>query len=299
MNIYTSRKHSEAVDALCDELGVSSKLLNIKMFGDQEIHVDVQDALTEATVFFYHEYAGDPNRWVMEALLAADAFRRAGANQIHLIAPYLVYSRQDVPDDDQATSYSSPLICRHLSDVYDGLLVVDLHAPQTQGFFQIPVHHVSTSSLVAQHIKQHHNEQSILVAPDLGGSKRVESIQGLVGGSMVVIEKKRSLGQVESMQLIGDVAGKACIIVDDVLVSGESLSRASELLVNHGATSVTAYVTHLLMQTSVTEWLQTTQIDRMYITDTVAHPHFEEQGVSIVPKIAAWVKQKQGGKNDS
>ncbi|MDC3180648.1 ribose-phosphate diphosphokinase [Gammaproteobacteria bacterium] len=296
MKVYASVKDDQLAKRVVESLDTTLHVLNVSTFLDGETHIDLQEQVVGEDVFVIHSYHGSPNDWYVSALLIADLFRRSGVNKVYLIAPYLVYARQDVPDGTQHSAYASPVICQGLSG-FDHVCVVDLHAQQTQGFFQVPVTSLSSLETLVGFLNQQEISDLVLVSPDFGGSKRVQSIQEAVGCDIAVIEKQRG-ERIESLKLLGDVRQKHCLLIDDVMVSGESLKSASYLLKNQGAETVGAYVTHSL-HSDIEAWKADAQIDYFYTSDTVAGDAVVDQKISIAPQVVAFIKQQQGVKDDS
>ncbi len=298
VKVYASVKQDRLAKRVVELLDTTLHVLDVRSFADGETHVDLDGSVMGEEVFVIHSYTGSPNDWYVTALLIADLFKRSGASKVCLIAPYLVYARQDVPDGSQQSAYASPVICQGLSNVYDQICVVDLHAQQTQGFFQVPVASLSSAEGIIQYLRQKHSADLVLVSPDFGGSKRVQGIQEALGCDIVVIEKHRGDEGIESMKLLGDVRQKHCLLIDDVMVSGESLKSASYLLRNHGADVIGAYVTHQL-HSDVAYWQQDAKIDYVYASDSTANGLPSEQVISIAPQVVAFIKQQQGVNDDS
>lgn len=295
VKLLTTQHKDQLAAAIVDRLGIDCAVIDVHSFLDGEVSVDVKEDVRGHDVYVLHTHYGDPNKWYVEAILIADMLKRSGVESMSLVAPYLVYARQDVPDGSHHASYASPVICKGLS-VYDHICVTDLHAQQTQGFFQTPVTCLSIVDAISTHIMSADISNLVLVSPDFGGSKRVQAIHNQVNCGIAVIEKNHIEHGVESVKVLGQIAGKDCVLIDDIMVSGQSLQAASHLLHNQGALSVRVYVTHLLHH-DIEAWQKEAKVDAVYTTDsTNASQHIE---ISLAPQIAAFIRQQQGGNNDS
>jgi ribose-phosphate pyrophosphokinase len=236
--------------------------------------------------------ATKPNEYLVEFLLLVDCARRLGAEKIIGVLPYVAYMRQDRLQDQHA--FSGPFVAQLLSSVLDGVIVVEPHTPQASGFFTIPVHEISTHTQIRDLIADM-GESLVVVSPDAGGIKRAEMVKPS-GADLAVVEKQRRDNDVSSIELLGDVSGKNCVIVDDVLVSGATIKGAVALLMQHGAKTVDVYVTHVVFPDVIEQLLNDTDIRSIVTGDTVAGIDKKYAKMSVKADIVATITQLNGEK---
>ena len=263
-------------------------------FADGELRVEIQEDLQQEDVFIIQSLAKQPNEYLIETLLLANAAKRAGAKKIHGVIPYLAYMRQDTNLNHQA--YSAQVVGQILSSHFDSIITVDPHSPQIPGFFSIPVVDISTSHMIAADLRERQLGECVIVSPDLGGAKRAEAAMPSQQSKLAIVEKKRSDDGIELVQLLGDVAGKDCVIIDDVIGTGETIIQVSQLLKQHQAQSIRAYITHPIFAQKSLKDIQQSPIDELVVFDTIHHQsQINDQQLSVAEEIASAIIQQSGG----
>lgn len=243
----------------------------LKRFSDNEVFVEIQENVRGEDVFVIQSTSKPANDHLMELLVAIDALKRGSAKRITAVIPYYGYARQD-----RKSGPRTPISAKLVADILttagaDRVLTLDLHAGQIQGFFNIPVDNLFATPLFARDIKEHFsNEDTLVVSPDVGGVVRARSLASKIDSGLAIIDKRRDKpGSSEVMNIIGDVHGRKCILVDDIVDSAGTLCNAAEALVAAGAASVSAYVTHGVFSGPAVERITASSIEHMVVTDSI------------------------------
>ncbi len=244
---------------------------NIKRFSDGEIYIEINENIRGNSVFVIQSTSNPANDNLMELLLCIDALRRSSAKNITAVIPYYGYARQDrkvVP----RTSISAKVVANLITNAGASRVVtVDLHAGQIQGFFDMPVDNLFTTPLFARYIKKKlKNKKLICVSPDVGGVQRTRGLATKIKADLAIIDKRRPKpGKSQVMNIIGDVKGKTCIIVDDIIDSGGTIVNAVDALKKNGATEVYVFITHAVLSGDATNKIKKSKIKKLIITDTI------------------------------
>ncbi|WP_262589759.1 ribose-phosphate pyrophosphokinase [Candidatus Pelagibacter communis] len=252
---------------------LKSKLVNssIRNFSDGEIYVEINENIRGNSIFIIQSVSSPANDNLMELLLCIDALKRSSAKNITAVIPYFGYARQDrkvVP----RTSISAKLVSNLITKAgADRVVTVDLHAGQIQGFFDIPVDNLFATPIFARHVKKKINSKNMIcVAPDVGGTERARSLGKLLNIGLAIVDKRRPKpGQSQVMNVIGDVKGKTCIIVDDIIDSGGTIVNAAKALKDRGAKEVYVYITHGVLSGEAVKKIKNSVIKNLVITDTI------------------------------
>tara|TARA_B100001540_G_scaffold227343_1_gene201552 strand:- start:148 stop:1080 length:933 start_codon:yes stop_codon:yes gene_type:complete len=243
----------------------------IRKFSDGEIYIEIDENIRGNSIFVIQSVSSPANDNLMELLLCIDALKRSSAKNITAVIPYFGYARQDrkvVP----RTSISAKLVSNLITKAgADRVVTIDLHAGQIQGFFDIPVDNLFATPIFARHIKNKvKNRNLICVAPDVGGTERARALGKFLHAGLAIIDKRRPApGKSEVMNVIGNVKGKTCIIVDDIIDSGGTIVNASNALLDRGAKEVHVYVTHGVLSGKAVEKITKSKIKRLVVTDTI------------------------------
>jgi ribose-phosphate pyrophosphokinase len=244
----------------------------VDMFPDGEIHVHVKETVRGASVFVVQSIAPPVNRSLMELLLMIDALKRASAKQIAAVIPYYGYARQDRKQTGRVP-ISAKLVANMISVAgADRILTVDLHAGQIQGFFDIPVDNLRGDPFLADSIKNKiAPDQGVVVSPDVGGAKRARKVSQKLNMPLAIVEKKRDSenGNVKVLNLIGDVDCKRCLIVDDIISTGGTLTEVAEILEERGCSNVEAICTHGIFADDALESIENSPINTVTVTNTI------------------------------
>ena len=244
---------------------------SIKKFSDGEIYIEINENIRGNSIFVIQSVSSPANDNLMELLLCIDALKRSSAKNITAVIPYFGYARQDrkvVP----RTSISAKLVSNLITKAgADRVVTIDLHAGQIQGFFDIPVDNLFATPIFARHIKKKiKNKNLICVAPDVGGTERARALGKFLHAGLAIIDKRRPApGKSEVMNVIGNVKGKTCIIVDDIIDSGGTIVNAANALTDRGAKEVHVYVTHGVLSGRAVQKIKNSKIKRLVITDTI------------------------------
>jgi len=244
---------------------------SIRKFSDGEIYVEINENIRGNSIFVIQSVSSPANDNLMELLLCIDALKRSSAKNITAVIPYFGYARQDrkvVP----RTSISAKLVSNLITKAgADRVVTIDLHAGQIQGFFDIPVDNLFATPIFARHVrKKIKNKNLICVAPDVGGTERARALGKFLHAGLAIIDKRRPApGKSEVMNVIGNVKGKTCIIVDDIIDSGGTIVNAANALTDRGAKEVHVYVTHGVLSGKAVQKIKNSKIKRLVITDTI------------------------------
>ena len=244
---------------------------NIKKFADGEIYIEINENIRGNSVFVIQSTSNPANDNLMELLLVIDALRRSSAKNITAVIPYYGYARQDRKVAPR-TSISAKVVANLLTNAGASRIVtVDLHAGQIQGFFDMPVDNLFTTPLFAKYIKRKFkNKKLICVSPDVGGVQRTRGLATKIKADLAIIDKRRPKpGQSQVMNIIGDVKGKTCIIVDDIIDSGGTIINAVGALKNAGAIDVYVFITHAVLSGDAAQKIKKSKIKKLIITDTI------------------------------
>jgi ribose-phosphate pyrophosphokinase len=252
---------------------LKNKLVNssIRKFSDGEIYIEINENIRGNSIFIIQGISSPANDNLMELLLCIDALKRSSAKNITAVIPYFGYARQDrkvVP----RTSISAKLVSNLITKAgADRIVTVDLHAGQIQGFFDIPVDNLFATPIFSRHIKRKIKSKNLIcVAPDVGGVERARALGRKLDIGLAIIDKRRPApGKSQVMNVIGNVKGKTCIIVDDIIDSGGTIINAAEALIKRGAKEVHVYITHGVLSGEAVEKIRKSKIKNLVVTDTI------------------------------
>ena len=252
---------------------LKSKLVNssIRNFSDGEIYVEINENIRGNSIFLIQSISSPANDNLMELLLCIDALKRSSAKNITAVIPYFGYARQDRKVAPR-TSISAKLVSNLITKAgADRVVTVDLHAGQIQGFFDIPVDNLFATPIFARHAKKKIKSKNLIcVAPDVGGTERARALGKLLNVGLAIVDKRRPKpGQSQVMNIIGDVKGKTCIIVDDIIDSGGTIINAVDALKKSGATEVYVFITHAVLSGDASNKIKKSKIKKLVITDTI------------------------------
>ncbi len=256
---------------------LKTKLVNssIRKFADGEIYIEINENIRGNSIFIVQSISSPANDNLMELLLCIDALKRSSAKNITAVIPYFGYARQDrkvVP----RTSISAKLVSNLITQAgADRVVTVDLHAGQIQGFFDIPVDNLFSTPIFARHARKKIKSKKIIcVAPDVGGTERARALGKLLNVGLAIVDKRRPKpGQSEVMNIIGDVKGQTCILVDDIIDSGGTIVNAAKALKSRGAKDVYVYITHGVLSGDAIKKIKSSVIKNLVITDTIDNVH--------------------------
>ena len=273
LKIFTGNANPALAKEICDYLGLPLGEAFVGRFNNGEVQIMIDESVRGKDVFIIQPTSYPVNDNLMELMVMADALKRASARHITAVVPYYGYARQD-----RKTRGREPITAKLVANLMQTsgitrLVTIDLHAGQIQGFFDVPVDHLYGASILAKYINEKNLEDVIVVSPDLGGETRARDLADRIGAPIAIIEKKRpEPGVAKVMNLIGDVKGKNCIIVDDIVDTAGSLVEGAKALEEFGAKSVMAAVTHAVLTDPASERIANSNIKELIVTNTMPLP---------------------------
>ena len=271
MKILSGTSNTKLSKDISKQLKLKLVNTNIKRFADGEIYIEINENIRGNSVFVIQSTSNPANDNLMELLLVIDALKRSSAKNVTAVIPYYGYARQDRKVAPR-TSISAKVVANLLTNAGASRIVtVDLHAGQIQGFFDMPVDNLFTTPLFAKYIKKKFkNKNLICVSPDVGGVQRTRGLATRIKADLAIIDKRRPKpGQSQVMNIIGNVKGKTCIIVDDIIDSGGTIVNAVEALKKAGAIDVYVFITHAVLSGEAIAKIKKSKIKKLIITDTI------------------------------
>jgi ribose-phosphate pyrophosphokinase len=271
--------------AIAEELGLPLTKAVVRRFADMEIFVEIQENVRGSDVFILQSTSYPANDHLMELLIITDALRRASARRITAVVPYFGYARQDRKSGSR-TPISAKLVANLITHAgADRVMTLDLHAGQIQGFFDIPTDNLYASPVMVRDIRDRFDgEKLMVVSPDVGGVVRARGLAKRINTPLAIIDKRRErAGESEVMNVIGDVAGYTCILIDDIVDSGGTLVNAADALLANGAKEVYAYITHGVLSGGAVSRITSSRLKELVITDSI----MPTEAVRNAPNIRA------------
>ncbi len=271
--IFSGNANRPLARAVCHELGVRQGKALVSTFSDGEVQVEIEENVRRQDVFVVQPTCAPTAEHFMELLVLIDALKRASVDSVTAVVPYFGYARQDRRMRSSRVPITAKVAAKMISTAgADQLLTVDLHADQIQGFFDIPVDNVYASPLLLADIwRAHGTDNLIVVSPDVGGVVRARAIaKRLDDADLAIIDKRRPKANVATvMNIIGDVEGKICVLVDDIVDTAGTLCAAAAALKAQGATKVVAYCTHPVLSGAAIDNVTRSELDELVVTDTI------------------------------
>lgn len=299
MVLIAGRSHPELAQAVADNLGTELVPTRAFNFANGEIFVRFEESIRGCDVFVLQTHTAPVNEWIMEHLLMVDALKRASAKRITVVAPFYGYARQD-----KKHAGREPISARLMADLFatagaDRLMSVDLHTAQIQGFFDGPVDHLFALPILAAHVGRTVDRSKItVISPDAGRVRVAERWTDILGAPLAIIHKRRDPdvpNEAKVLEVVGDVKGRICVVVDDMIDTGGTIVKASEALFENGASDVIVTATHGVLSPPASQRLQDSRIREVVVTDTLPIPQetrFSNLTVlPIAPLIARAIKE--------
>src|SRR5687768_2087288 len=283
MKLVTGNSNRALAEAVAAYLEIPLTAATVKRFADNEIFVEIHDNVRGEDVFILQSTSYPANDNLMELLILMDALHRSSARRITAAIPYFGYARQDRRSAGR-TPISAKLVANIITKAgVNRVITLDLHAAQIQGFFDIPTDNLYAAPLFTRDIQQNYrNGKTMIVSPDVGGVARARAVAQRLGADLAIVDKRRPrAGVSEVMNIIGDVAGHDCILIDDLVDSGGTLVNAAEALLKAGATAVAAYVTHGVLSEEAPDRVAKSKLKELVITDSID----ETEGVKAAKNI--------------
>jgi len=271
LKVFTGNAHPRLAGAVCDYLGIPLGKCEVFEFSNENTFVRVLENVRQRDVFVIQPICSPVNKSLVELLIMLDAFRRASAGRITAVVPYYGYGRTDKKDQPRV-----PITARLVADLLttagaNRMLTVDLHAPQIQGFFTIPVDELTAVSIISQYFRGKRLADLVVVATDIGISKRARDVAASLGASLAIVEKRRigNADSTEALNVIGDVKGRVALTVDDEIDTAGSLVGVVDALLERGATEVYSCATHPVLSGKAVERIASSPVKEVVVTDTV------------------------------
>jgi len=270
--IFSGNANKALAKSVAKNLGITLGKASVKTFSDGEISVEIYENVRGQDIYIIQPLCDPVNNNLMELLIMVDALKRSSVDRISVVLPYFGYSRQDRRARSARVPITAKVVANMLTSMgVERLLTIDLHADQIQGFFDIPVDNIYATPLFLADIHKQNYKDTIIVSPDVGGVVRARALAKQLNSDLAIVDKRRPEANVsEVMQIIGDVEGKCCIIVDDICDTAGTLCHAADALKEQGASSVFAYITHPIFSGKADQNISSSSIDGIIVTDTIS-----------------------------
>ena len=271
MRIFTGNANPKLAEAVCRHLNISLGRAVVGRFSDGEVMVELLENVRGRDVFVLQSTCAPTNDNLMEVLVMVDALKRASAARVTAAIPYFGYARQDRRPRSARVPISAKVVADTLATVgVNRVMVMDLHADQIQGFFNIPVDNIYATPILLGDLWKQNYDDLLIVSPDVGGVVRARAIAKRLDSELAIIDKRRPKANVaEVMNIIGDVEGRSCVIMDDIVDTANTLCKAATALKEHGAKKVVAYCTHPVLSGGAVARITESDMDEIVVTDTI------------------------------
>ena len=286
MKVLACNSNRPLAEAMADYLGLKLTKASIRRFSDMEVFVEIEENIRGEDIFVIQSTSFPANDTLMELLVTLDALKRGSARSITAVIPYFGYARQD-----RKTTPRSPISAKLVENLIttagaDRVLTMDLHAGQIQGFFDIPVDNLYAEPVFAKDIREKFDNGALtIVSPDVGGVVRARGMAKRLDTDLAIIDKRRDRdGVSEVMNIIGDVSDRHCILIDDIVDSAGTLCNAADALIDSGAKSVAAYVTHGVFSGEAVARVSSSQLEKLVVTDSIMETE-DVRGSNTIDKL--------------
>ncbi|MDN6568341.1 MAG: ribose-phosphate diphosphokinase [Tetragenococcus halophilus] len=287
LKIFALNSNEPLAEKIAAAIGIELGKCTVKQFSDGEIQVNIEESIRGADVYIIQSTSSPVNDNLMELLIMIDALKRASAKTINVVMPYYGYARQD-----RKARAREPITAKLVANMIEKaganrIVALDLHASQIQGFFDIPVDHLMGAPLIADYFIEHgiKGDDVVVVSPDHGGVTRARKLAEFLNASIAIIDKRRPRANVaEVMNIIGDVNGKTCVIIDDMIDTAGTITLAANALKEAGATSVYASCTHPVLSGPALDRISDSSIEHLVVTDSINLP--EERKIDKLDEIS-------------
>jgi ribose-phosphate pyrophosphokinase len=283
MKLVTGNSNRALAQAIASHLELPLTDCTVKRFADQEIYVEIHENVRGDDVFILQSTSSPADGNLMELLILTDALRRSSARRITAVIPYFGYARQDRRAIGR-TPISAKLVANLIAGAgVNRVITVDLHTDQIQGFFDIPTDNLYAAPVMTRDIEKHYDTKNLMiVSPDVGGVARARAIAKRIGADLAIVDKRRPrAGVSEVMNIIGDVSGQSCLLIDDIVDSGGTLINAAEALLEAGAKEVSAYITHGVLSDGACGRIGASNLKELVVTDSIEETEAHRQTANI------------------
>jgi ribose-phosphate pyrophosphokinase len=269
--VFTGNAIRELAENVVSHLNIHLGRAKVGRFSDGEVMVEILENVRGKDVFVLQSICAPTNDNLMELLVIVDALKRASASRVTAAIPYMGYARQDRRPSSARVPITAKVVANMMTGAgVDRLLTMDLHSEQIQGFFDIPVDNIYSGPIMLGDVWKHDYKNLVVVSPDVGGVVRARALAKRLEADLAIIDKRRPRPNVATvMNIIGEVAGRTCVIVDDLVDTANTLCEAAQALKNHGAQKVLAYCTHAVLSGNAVERIATSALDELVVTDTI------------------------------
>jgi len=287
LELFAGSSHPQLAADIARHLGVELGETNLSRFADGEIHCRFGESIRGADVFIIQTHAHPVNEAIMEQLIMIDAAKRASAKRITAVCSYYGYARQD-----RKSSGREPITAKLVADMLstagvDRVVSVDLHSGQIQGFFDVPVDHLTAMPILTDYVQEHLGPEVVIVSPDAGRAKLADRFARHLNADLAIVDKRRApgTGEVVALGVMGGVEGRVCVLVDDQISTAGTMVAAADQLVTHGATEVHAMATHGVLSDPAIDRLKNSVITKVVVTDTL--PLAEDRRIDKIEVLSA------------
>ncbi|HAZ31954.1 MAG TPA: ribose-phosphate diphosphokinase [Dehalococcoidia bacterium] len=291
LKVFTGNTHPALARSICDYLGAPLGQMDVFEFSNENIFVRILENVRGRDVFMVQPISSPVNKSLMELLIMIDAAKRASAERVTAVIPYYGYARTDKKDQPRV-----PITARLVADLItvagaSRVLTIDLHAGQIQGFFNIPVDELTALYILSRHFEEKQLDDLVVVATDIGISKRARDMAARLNTPLAIIEKRRlgNIDEAETLTVIGDVEGRHALLVDDEIDTGGSISSAALTLSEHGAKEIYACCTHAVLSGSAVERIANSPLKELVVTDSIPVPESKQIDRITVLSLAALI----------
>jgi len=298
MKLLAANANRSLARDIADVLDLPLTKTHVRRFADNEIFAVIDENVRGQDTFIIQSTSFPANDHLMELLICIDALRRASARRITAVLPYFGYARQDRKSEGR-TPISAKLVANLITTAgADRVLTMDLHAGQIQGFFDIPVDNLFAGPVMRDDIKEKYGTENLMfVSPDVGGVVRARGLAKRLGADIAIVDKRRpEPGKSEVMNIIGDVKGRKCILIDDIVDSGGTLVNAAHALLEKGATEVAAYISHGVLSGEAVQKIDKSELKELVITDSIEQPQAVKDAaklreITVAPLIGKAIRR--------
>lgn len=304
MKVISGNANKDFALKICEDLGRPLSQCDVTKFSDGEINVNIGETVRGLDVYIIQPTCAPVNDNLMETLILIDAAKRASAGRINAVVPYYGYARQD-----RKAKAREPITAKLVADLFttagaDRVITMDLHAAQIQGYFNIPVDHLTGVAILAEHFRPLIDSETVVVSPDLGGVTRARKFANILDLPIAIIEKRRPKANVsEVMNVIGDIEGKNVILIDDIIDTAGTIAKAASVLKSFGAKKVYGAATHGVLSGPAIDRINESELEKFVITDTIPLPKEKKidkiEVVSVSGLFAEAIKRIHGNESVS
>lgn len=285
LKVFSLNSNVALATEIAEHIGTSLGKCTVTEFSDGEIQMNIEESIRGCEVFVVQSTCSPVNKHIMELLIMIDALKRASARSINIVMPYYGYARQD-----RKARSREPITAKLVANLLetagaDRVITLDLHAPQIQGFFDIPIDHLQGVPILSDYFKEKNLEDTIIVSPDHGGVTRARRMADRLGAPIGIIDKRRPRPNVaEVMNIVGDIEGKTAILIDDIIDTAGTIALAANALIENGAKEVYACCTHAVLSGPAMERIENSKIKELVITNTIPLP--EEKRIDKITELS-------------